>query len=480
MLRFVLSWPLRVFAIGLLILSLLTDGAGYIYRITNHLPLTGSVPGLPPHFGDFQVYIHRGLDISGGTRLLLELEDLPPGKKPSEVQAVAIDVINRRINALGVSEPSVRAVGDRRIEVELAGVSASRAQDVIGRTAKLVFTKWVKDDTVKGGPEPGYRPQFIGITGADLTSASASLDPNGLGWVVNLSFNSRGADIYAKVTTEAYNACPTTLCPERHIAAWLDLTQADIDGWATNAATVGRLVDQGGKLLTDPYIQNPILGGSSQISGNFTQRSAQDLAVLFNNGALPATIKVIQSSDVGATLGAQAVAQSLAAGALGLLVVIIFMITYYRVPGALASLALLFYAGLTLALFKLIPVTLTLAGIAGFILSVGMAVDANVLIFERFKEEVRQGRTIPAAVEAGVARAWPAIRDSNTSTLITCLILAVAGQGGPVQGFAITLAIGVLVSLFSSIVVTHNLLAIVLNFGSMRTPRLLGAGRATR
>jgi protein-export membrane protein SecD len=179
---------------------------------------------------------------------------------------------------------------------------------------------------------------------------------------------------------------------------------------------------------------------------------------------------------VGASLGADSVKRSLAAGLLGLIVVIIFMLAYYRLPGLLASLALLCYAGIVLALFKVFTVTLTLGGLAGFILSVGMAVDANVLIFERFKEEMRAGRTIGAAVDAAVRRAWPAIRDSNISTLITSSILAFAGTG-PVRGFAITLMIGVAVSMLSSIIITHNLLAIVLNFGWTRGGTVLGVAR---
>jgi preprotein translocase subunit SecD len=189
------------------------------------------------------------------------------------------------------------------------------------------------------------------------------------------------------------------------------------------------------------------------------------------------TLSVLDVTQVGSTLGAQSVQLSLAAGLLGLAIVVLFMIIYYRIPGVLASLALVFYAAGVLALFKAIPVTLTLAGITGFILSVGMAVDANVLIFERFKEEVRAGRTIPAAVDAAVRRAWPAIRDSNTSTLLTCLILLFVGPA-EIKGFAIVLAIGVLASLFSSIFVTHNLLAIVLNWTSARRPSLLGVDRA--
>jgi preprotein translocase subunit SecD len=184
-------------------------------------------------------------------------------------------------------------------------------------------------------------------------------------------------------------------------------------------------------------------------------------------------------TQVGSTLGAESVKLSLAAGLLGLSIVVIFMIIYYRVPGLLASIALLFYAGAVLAVFKVVPVTLTLAGITGFILSVGMAVDANVLIFERFKEEVRAGRTIPAAVDAAVRRAWPAIRDSNTSTFITCVILGFVGPA-QVKGFAITLGIGVVASLVSSIVVTHNLLAIVMTGSALRRPALMGVDRSVR
>jgi preprotein translocase subunit SecD len=187
-------------------------------------------------------------------------------------------------------------------------------------------------------------------------------------------------------------------------------------------------------------------------------------------------LQVLDITQVSATLGNQAVTLSLAAGLLGLAIVVLFMIIYYRVPGLLASLALLFYAAAVLAVFKVVPVTLTLAGITGFILSVGMAVDANVLIFERFKEEVRAGRTITAAVDAAVRRAWPAIRDSNTSTFITCVILGFVGPS-QVKGFAVTLGIGVVISLISSIVITHNLLAIVLTASGMRRPALLGVDR---
>ena len=481
----VLSWPVRVIVLGLLLFSLFVDGAGYLYRIQNHEPLTGYAAGMPPSFNGWQLYVHRGLDIQGGTHIELQLKDVPRGVSMQTAQTEAIQVIERRVNALGVSEPLVAPEGSDRIVVELAGVSASKAQDVIGRTARLVTTTWAKDpnpgnqfQSAGNAVYPGYRPQLSALTGDMVSGASASTDQSGLNWVVNLTFDSRGSAIFGKLTQDAVAACPQGDCAERHIGEWLDLTQADIDHWDDPgyAAKLVLPVDQGGKLLTNPTINEAILGGQAQISGSFTQASAKDLATLLNSGALPGTLVPISSSDVSASLGADSIRKSLAAGALGLGIVVLFMLVYYRLPGLLASLALIFYAGVVLALFKVIPVTLTLAGMAGFVLSVGMAVDANVLIFERFKEEMRAGRTIGAAVDAAVRRAWPAIRDSNTSTAITSVILVAAGTG-PVKGFAVTLLIGVLVSLFSSIIVTHNLLAIVLNFGMARRAATLGVSR---
>ncbi|HKW06325.1 MAG TPA: protein translocase subunit SecD, partial [Candidatus Dormibacteraeota bacterium] len=344
--------------------------------------------------------------------------------------------------------------------------------------------------------EPGYKPQLTGLTGDDISSATSSIDQTGTSWVVNVSFTSAGATKFDNLTRDNVNACPgdpntvaTANCPQRHLTIWLDLTQQDIDNWEdpSYVAKVMQPYDpqclatqiQGtvcGKFLTDPITLQEIAGGQATISGSFTQQSAQDLATGINSGSLPVDLVALDVTQVSATLGSQSVKLSLAAGLLGLVIVVVFMIIYYRLPGFLASLALLFYAGAVLALFKTIPVTLTLAGITGFILSVGMAVDANVLIFERFKEEVRAGRTITAAVDAAVRRAWPAIRDSNTSTLITCIILGFVGPSA-IKGFAVTLAIGVLASLVSSIVVTHNLLAIVLAGSSFRRAGLLGVDR---
>jgi preprotein translocase subunit SecD len=495
MLQLVLSWPVRLLVVVILMFSLFVDGAGYVYRIVNHYPLTGAVPGLPPNFGGWQVYVHKGLDLSGGTHIDYKLTNFPANQSRADVQQRTISVILKRVNALGVSEPEVRGAGTNndRITVDLAGVTAEQAQKTIGSITKLVYTKWVKDAKATAGPEPGYKPELTGLTGDDIASANASIDPtSGVGWVVNINFTSQGSDLFGKLTTANVAACPgvSASCPERHLAIWLDLTQNDINHWedANYATKVSSTYDPNclakngpdaecPKFLVDANTIQPILGGNAYISGNFTQPAAIDLATGINAGSLPVDLQVLAVTQIGSTLGAESVKLSLAAGLLGLSIVVIFMIVYYRIPGLLASIALLFYAAAVLAVFKWVPVTLTLAGITGFILSVGMAVDANVLIFERFKEEVRAGRTIPAAVDAAVHRAWPAIRDSNSSTFITCVILGFVGPP-QVQGFAVTLAIGVVASLFSSIVVTHNLLAIVLNSSAFRRPGLLGVDRA--
>ena len=478
--------------------SLFVDGAGYIYRIANHDPLTGNVAGLPPNFGGWQLYLHRGLDLAGGTHIDYQLQNFPAGQARCDVQQRTIQVINKRVNALNVSEPEIRGAGSNcdRITVDLAGVTAEQAQKTIGAVSKLVYTKWVPDSKVINGPEPGYKPAFVGLTGDDIVSANASIDSTGTTWVVNVNFTQQGGNTFSNLTRANVAACPgdpnsvaTASCPQRFLAIWLDLTQADVDHWEDPAyvSKVAAPYDTGclasqtpgtvcGKFLTNPITLQEIDGGSAQISGSFTQQSATDLATGINSGSLPVDLQVLDVTQVGSTLGAESVKLSLAAGLLGLSIVVIFMIIYYRVPGLLASIALLFYAGAVLAVFKVVPVTLTLAGITGFILSVGMAVDANVLIFERFKEEVRAGRTIPAAVDAAVRRAWPAIRDSNTSTLITCVILGFVGPP-QVKGFAITLGIGVVASLVSSIIVTHNLLAIVMTGSALRRPALMGVDR---
>ncbi|MDQ6918983.1 MAG: protein translocase subunit SecD [Candidatus Dormibacteraeota bacterium] len=495
--QLVLGWPIRVLLIALVVFSLFVDGAGYVYRGVNHLPLSGKVDPstMPPNFSwwpfnNGSIYIHQGLDLQGGSHLELQLTDIPPGRSKADVQATAVQVFQKRLNSLGVNEPLVQPEGQDRVVVELAGVSAARAQEVIGKTAHLDFVTWTPDAkaTAVGQAPAGYKPKLTGLGSAQVVSATSGLDQNGLQYAVNLTFNADGASQFSKLTTDAVAQCPGdgVTCPTRSIAIFEDLTAADIANWSRIDPSTGQAAEspvalppsQGGKLLTNPNILQPIAGGTATITGNFDATSARDLAVQISSGALPANVKVLSSTDVGASLGADSVKRSIAAGLVGLAIVVIFMISYYRLPGLLASLALIVYAGIVLAIFKTVPVTMTLAGLAGFILSVGMAVDANVLIFERFKEEMRAGRTIGAAVDAAVRRAWPAIRDSNTSTAITCFVLLFAAPT-QIQGFALTLLIGVAISLISSIIVTHNLLAIVLNFGGgFRNPRLLGVTRA--
>jgi len=220
------------------------------------------------------------------------------------------------------------------------------------------------------------------------------------------------------------------------------------------------------KVLSSPVIKNPITDGQGVIEGGFTSDTANSLAVQLRYGSLPVPVKVVESQTVGPTLGAESVRKSLLAGSIGLAVVVLFMALYYRLPGVVADLALITYSLITLMLYKIIPITLTLPGIAGFILSIGMAVDANVLIFERLKEELRSGRTLQQAIDLGWSRAWPSIRDSNTSTLITCLILYIFGNSfgaSMVKGFSINLGLGVLISLFTAIIVTRTFLHLVLD-----------------
>src|SRR5437899_7588839 len=238
--QLVLSWPIRVIIVGVLIFALFVDGAGYVYRLANHRPLTGNVQGLPPNFGGWQLYFHKGLDLSGGTHIDYQLTNFPAGQSRADVQQRTINVISKRVNSLGVSEPEIRGAGTNndRITVDLAGVSADQAQKVIGAVNRLVYTKWVPDTKVTGGPEPGYKPAFTGLTGDDISSATAAIDQSGLGWVVNIVFTSRGADLFSNLTTANVAACPgdpnttpSANCAGRHPTIWLDTTQSDLDHW---------------------------------------------------------------------------------------------------------------------------------------------------------------------------------------------------------------------------------------------------------
>src|SRR5438445_6329642 len=208
--QLVLSWPIRLFVVAVLVFSLFVDGAGYVYRFANHYPLQGNVPGLPPNFGGWQLFFHRGLDLAGGTHIDYQLTNVPAGQNRADVQQRTIQVINRRVNALNVSEPEIRGAGSNndRITVDLAGVNAAQAQKTIGAVSKLVYTKWVPDAKVTAGPEPGFKPALTGLTGDDISAASATIDSTGTSWVVNITFTGSGATKFDNLTRDNVAACP--------------------------------------------------------------------------------------------------------------------------------------------------------------------------------------------------------------------------------------------------------------------------------
>jgi preprotein translocase subunit SecD len=395
----------------------------------------------------FDLAYRRGLDLQGGLRVLLAA-DMPEGQSVNGDQMdAALSIIERRVNALGVSEPVVQRVGNDRILVELPGVAdPDQAVSAFGGTGLMEF--------VNAGQTP-LNPGDRINTDRQL---EAERDPN------LQTFNTvlTGAQLKPGSATVAYDQ--TTNQPIIQFAfqdgeparTLQEFTRDNVGNFM--AITVDK------EVISAPVIRSE-LPGSGIIEGDFTVEEAEAIVTQLRYGALPVPLEVIENRTVGATLGDESVERSLIAGIIGLAAVGLFMILYYRLPGVLAVVALLIYTAIVLSLFKLIPVTLTLAGIAGFLLSVGMAVDANILIFERMKEELRAGKTLRAAVRAGFDRAWPSIRDSNASTLITCAILFLFGMNfgaSIVQGFALTLAIGVLVSLFTAITITRTFLLAVM------------------
>lgn len=401
--------------------------------------------------GDFERREMRlGLDLQGGTRLLLraEVPENFDGDLDSVMEGTA-STLRRRVDATGVSEAEITRQGQTNISVQLPGLTPDEARSLLGRTAQLRFCEAVPagSQPTTGACDPAglwqvatgqIDGQEVALTGQYLKSnAYVGFDAVGNPFV-GFEFQDIGGDLFGQITSRHLN---------EQIAIFLDQ-----------------------ELLSAPMV-NTVITDSGSITGLGLQR-ARELVVQLNAGALPLELTVLQEQTVDATLGEDSVQQSVLAGEIGLMLVALFMILYYRLPGVLAAIALVVYTVLTLAVFKLIPVTLTLAGIGAFVLSVGMAVDANILIFERMKEELRAGRSYASSIEAGFARAWPSIRDSNVTTLITCGILYVLGGGvempllgsfdAPlVQGFAVTLAVGVLVSMFSAITVTRVLLSLL-------------------
>lgn len=413
------------------------------------------IEGAPKNLLDLRL----GLDLRGGTQVLLE-SDLPPEQPlPDGAMSTAKTIVDNRINGLGVSEAVVQQQGDDRIIVELPGISnPEQAVETLRSTGQLEFIDaqgvqlaqgmiinttnhpTIVSDTLQvGNVDPSLAPYGAQVfntvmTGDILRTALATQDQFN-NWQINFELTSDGGEQFFNYTSS-------------HIGQPLAIV---LDGRVLSAPTIQAAIrDQG------------------QITGSFGQEEAESLAIQMRYGALPVPLKVVDIRTIGASLGQDSVQSSLRAGLIGVIAVFLFMISIYRLPGGLACVSLVCYIILNLAVFKLVPITLSLPGIAGFILSVGMAVDANVLIFERLKEEIRSGRSLRLAVEAGFQRAWPAIFDSNLSTLTTCAVLFWFGNtfgASIVKGFAINLGIGVLLSMFSAVFLTRTLMRGLLEAG---------------
>ncbi len=435
-------------------------------------------PGLHIHLGpinfDRDISVHQGLDLQGGMHVLLEA-DLPEGQ---EIEAGAMDavkvIVKNRVDALGVAEPLIQSQGDRRVIVELPGVEDPElAIATIRETGLLEFvdagSTFVPPDTVVATTAGGAAASTEEITDTTTVTPTVPASPE---------------QIYHTVMTgkelDKINVALDRLGkPEIQFALKPAGTSVFADFTSRNVGKFLCIVlDK--RVISCPRINSAIPDGSAVITGKFTLEEARSLAIQLQYGALPVPLRVETTRSVGPTLGQDSVQRSTRAGAIGLAAVLLFMLIYYRLPGSLASLALIIYALLNFALFKLIPVTLTLPGITGFLLSTGMAVDANILIFERMKEELRWGRSLSAAINAGFDRAWTSIRDSNLSTIITCVILYWFGSNfgaSVVKGFAITLLIGVLISMFTAVTVTRTFVRFVFDaFGDRLRDRewLLG------
>src|SRR3989338_2049162 len=386
-----------------------------------------------------------GLDLVGGAQLTFQA--IPEGGTEINRDTILglIKVFENRVNASGTAEAIIQQVGKDRLLVEIPGADPEVVKRRLLKTAFLEFKEPAKLINPKPDGKIDLRmaDEFIwissGITGKDLKKAQAVTDGAG-NWLIAFSLKGPAIEQFGKLTERLI---------EKPIAIFLD-----------------------GRLISSPTVRSAITGGEGQIEGRFSAEEAQDLAVQLNAGALPIPVKIIQERSVGATLGQDSINKSLKAGVYGILFVILFMLIFYRLPGIIASIALLLYTLITIAIFEN-TVTLTLAGVAGFILSIGMAVDANILIFERTKEELKAGKSFFNAINAGFDRAFSSIFDSNVNTLIACFVLIVFGTG-LVRGFAVSLAIGVLVSMFSAIFVTKTLLSIATKIAAFRHPVLYG------
>ena len=435
------------------VLILLSGLLAAFFALSERMPSSAVLPG-----ARFLLRPYRlGLDLQGGIHLLYRADFSNfSGESRSEAMAGLRDVIERRVNLFGVTEPvvQVETAGDEyRLIVELAGLKDIReAIRLIGETPFLEFkeprsaeeTQAILNDRARGNQllvDPYFRA--TPLNGRYLKRAELQFDSTTNAPLIGVEFNSEGSALFEKITGENIG---------KPLGIYLD-----------------------GAPLSAPTVREKISGGRAQITGQFSVPEARDLVRRLNSGALPVPITLVNQQSVEASLGRESLARSLEAGLIGFLLVAVFMVLWYRLPGLIAVAALVIYAAIALSLFKLIPVTITAAGIAGFILSLGMAVDANILIFERMKEELRRGKDLPQAIAEGFERAWTSIRDSNVSSLITAAVLYWLGTS-VVRGFALTLGIGILISMFSAIVVSRTFLRAVTSWGLERVKVLFLSG----
>ncbi len=391
-------------------------------KFSLHIPHVKNVP------------FRLGLDLLGGTHLVYQADLSGAPGTPEEAMAGIRDVIERRVNVFGVAEPVIQVSGNDHLIVELAGIQdVNQAIQLIGETPFLEFREEKSDtqailEAQSRGERLDEEPfQATGLNGRHVKRAQVVFDPQSYRPQVSLELNEEGAQLFSQITQRNIG---------RTVAIYLD-----------------------GFPISIPVVQSAITNGTAVISGNFNPNDAKLLAGRLNSGALPVPIKLVSQQTIGASLGAESLQKSLKAGLFGLLFVALFMIVFYRLPGVVSIVALLVYVLAVLAIYKLIPVTLTLAGIAGFILSLGMAVDANVLIFARMREELANGRSLQQSVHEGFRRAWLSIRDSHVTTLISALVLYLFTTS-IVKGFALTLGVGAIASLLTATVVTRSFLTL--------------------
>lgn len=469
------------------------------------LTLVSTWISLPSNFLNFadakdDLYIRRGLDLQGGLQVVLEARPPEGMTVDGDVLSGTRDTIERRVNALGVSEPLIQTRGNNQIVVELPGLTDPEAAIAVLRQTALLEIIDTQGQFLAIGTRVNTTLGRATSTGND-PAAMPTADMNDIETPESDATPAQDATPAAEETPTPATEVPevegptyTTIVSGRDIVDAFP-TQNEfgqiVVGFELRSDAASRFqeftsqnIGRPMSIVVDKTVINTAeirdaISSRGTISG-LTAQEVRDLSLQLKSGALEVPLEVVQSRTVGPTLGQDSIDRSIVAGIVGLTLVAILMILYYRLPGFLSVVALLVYASLVFSLFKLIPVTLTLAGIAGFILSIGMAVDANVLIFARLKEELRTGRSTRAAIEAGFDHAWPSIRDSNISTMITCVILYWFGRyvgASIIQGFALTLIIGVLVSMFTAIIVTRTLMRVVLNYFPIRNAWWLGVER---